>query len=76
MIKELINRTEGSDLLKVLGLAGVDRTRTVVNDLPEIYKVLGIEAARTMLVAEMLVTLPDAGLNPRHYSLLADVMMA
>ena len=75
-VKELIIMTEGSDLLSVLGMPDVDATRTVVNDLPEVYATLGAEAARAMMVAEMAKTLPDAGLNPRHYPLLADVMMA
>lgn len=55
---------------------GIDGTRTWVNDLPEIYDVLGIEAARTLLVREMLNTLGTSeGLNQRHFSMLADVMM-
>lgn len=75
-VKEIVIQTEGSNLLKVLGMPEVDSTRTVVNDLPEIYDVLGVEATRAMMCAEMAKTLPDAGLNPRHYPLLADVMMA
>lgn len=76
MYKEGIIRTEGSDLIKVLGLADVDPYRTVVNDLPEIYDVLGVEAARQLLISEMRNTLPSEGLNARHFAILADVMMA
>jgi len=73
---ELIIRTEGSDLLNVLGLNDVDPERTIVNDLPEVYRVLGVEAARQLLISEMRNTLPSDGLNARHFELLADVMMS
>ncbi|CAL6092846.1 DNA-directed_RNA polymerase subunit [Hexamita inflata] len=75
-IQELIIRTEGSDLITVLGMDDVDAARTIVNDLPEVYNVLGVEAARQLLVTEMRITLPSDGLNPRHFGLLADVMMS
>ncbi|CAL6095930.1 DNA-directed_RNA polymerase subunit [Hexamita inflata] len=75
-IQELIIKTEGSDLITVLGMDDVDETRTIVNDLPEVYNVLGVEAARQLLVTEMRITLPSDGLNPRHFGLLADVMMS
>ncbi|KAH0573713.1 DNA-directed RNA polymerase subunit [Spironucleus salmonicida] len=76
VIKELFIRTEGSDLLSVLNMEGVDSYRTYCNDLPEIYTVLGTEACRSLLVKEMRVTLPSDGLNGRHFSMLADIMMS
>lgn len=45
-VSESIIQTEGSDLITILGMDGIDSNRTWVNDLPEIYDVLGVEAAR------------------------------
>lgn len=54
----------------------VDASKTFCNDLPEVYDVLGVEAARQLLVAEMRNTMPMSdNLNQRHFALLADVMM-
>ena len=62
-VEELIIKTEGSDLLGILGMDDVDATRTCCNDLPEVYDVLGVEAARALLITEMRNTLPSEGLN-------------
>lgn len=68
--------TEGSDLVTMLGKNGVDATRTFSNDLPEIYDVLGIEAARSLLISELNSTLSKQGVNRRHFQILADIMTA
>ena len=44
---------DGTGLLKVMGTVGVDHTKTVTNHVLEIYEVLGIEAARTVLIQEV-----------------------
>ena len=44
---------DGTGLLAVMGTVGVDHTKTVTNHVMEIYSVLGIEAARTVLIQEV-----------------------
>ena len=44
---------DGVGLLKVMGTVGVDHTKTVTNHVLEILDVLGIEAARTVLIQEV-----------------------
>ena len=68
--------TEGYNLPGVLGVPGVDATRTISNYILEVYSVYGIEAARQLLLRELQAVFAGAGLkvNPRHFSLLADRM--
>ncbi|NBP59453.1 hypothetical protein EBU71_23425, partial [bacterium] len=46
--------TIGSNLLDVLGLDYIDNTRTLSNDIVEVYNVLGIEAARQAIYNELV----------------------
>lgn len=62
--------TEGCNFLKLLGHALVDFTRTVSNNVWDIYNQLGIEAARYFLINEFQQTLGDV--NTCHISLLVD----
>ncbi|MEM4472358.1 MAG: DNA-directed RNA polymerase subunit A'' [Archaeoglobaceae archaeon] len=73
---EYVLYTEGSNLKKVMKVKGVDFTRTITNDIYEIYEVLGIEAARAAIVKEAIETLEEQGLevDVRHIMLVADVM--
>ena len=68
--------TEGSNLDGVLEVPGVDGSRTTTNSVFEIYKVLGVEAARAALVQESSRTLSEQGLTVdiRHLMLVSDVM--
>ena len=68
--------TEGSNLEEVLKLKNVDPTRTTTNNIFEIYKVLGLEAAREKIVNEIEYVLNDQGLNVdrRHLELVGDAM--
>ena len=67
---------EGKGLLDVLGTWGVDYAHTRSNDIMEIAEVLGVEAARKVIVDEVKYILERYGLavDIRHLSLLADVM--
>ena len=73
---EYVIYTEGSNFEKVLELEGVDKTRTITNDIHAIYNVLGIEAARNAIINEAYETLQEQGLNVdiRHIMLVADLM--
>ena len=68
--------TEGSNLKDVLEVPGVDPRRVYTNNIHEIEEILGIEAARAMLVKEMKDVLDEQGLDVdiRHIVLVADVM--
>ncbi|MFQ5814918.1 MAG: DNA-directed RNA polymerase subunit A'' [Candidatus Hydrothermarchaeaceae archaeon] len=68
--------TEGSNLKDVLKIDGVDISRTKTNDILEIEKVLGIEAARNAIVNEILDTLDEQGLkvDVRHLMVIAGMM--
>ncbi len=68
--------TEGSNLKDVLKIKGVDATKTKTNDIMEIEKTLGIEAARNAIINEILDTLEEQGLtvDVRHIMLVAEMM--
>jgi len=71
----LIN-TIGSNLEEILTIKEVDEKRSVTNDIHETRKILGIEAARNIIVEEALKTMQEQGLdvNVRHVTVVADIM--
>jgi DNA-directed RNA polymerase subunit A' len=73
---EWVIRTDGSNLGRVLQVDGVDTSRTTTNNVHEIAKTLGIEAARNALTNEAKGVLDDQGLDVdvRHVLLVADMM--
>jgi len=75
---EYVLYTESSNLKKVMKVKGVDFTRTLTNNIYEIYEVLGIEAARNAIINEAISTLEEQGLEVdiRHIMLVADAMTA
>ncbi len=75
--EEFVLYTEGSAFGDVLGIEGVDASRTTCNNIHEIKSELGIEAARETLINETMHTLEEQGLddvNIRHLMLVADIM--
>jgi len=74
--EEWIINTIGSNLEEVMQIKEVDEERTVTNNIHEIAKVLGIEAARNMVISEALKTLQEQGLDVdiTHVMLVSDVM--
>jgi DNA-directed RNA polymerase II subunit RPB1 len=68
--------TIGTNLLDVLGLDYIDKTRTLSNDIVEIYNVLGIEAARQAIYNELVEVIEFDGtyINYHNYSVLVDRM--
>lgn len=73
---EWVITTLGSNFAKVVVTDGVDPDRTTTNNIHEIAKVLGVEAARTAIISEASHTVRDQGLDVdvRHIMLVADVM--
>ena len=75
--EEFILHTEGSAFGKALKIEGVDSSRTTCNNIHEIHRNLGIEAAREAIINETRDTLEEQGLdnvNIRHLMLVADIM--
>jgi DNA-directed RNA polymerase subunit A' len=73
---EWVIRTDGSNLEGVLAIEGVNPSRTTTNDIHEVAKILGIEAARNALIMEAHSVLDEQGLDVdvRHVMLVADIM--
>jgi len=73
---EFYIETEGSNLKEVLELPEVDPARVRTNDIHEVAEVLGIEAARALIIDEIMNVLRDQGLDVdvRHVMLVADMM--
>jgi len=74
--EESMLETDGTNLAKIFEVDEVDFTRTISNDINEIYKVLGIEAVRKSLLNELRNVLKPYGIyvNYRHISILCDFM--
>jgi DNA-directed RNA polymerase subunit A" len=68
--------TAGTNLKAILKMEEVDTARTVSNDIYEVAEVLGIEAARQLIIDEIANVLENQGLNidVRHVMLTADTM--
>lgn len=77
-IAEWLLETDGTALMRVLSERDVDPSRTISNDICEIFTVLGIEAVRRSVEREIFTVLNFYGLyvNYRHLALLCDVMTA
>jgi DNA-directed RNA polymerase subunit A" len=73
---EYVTYTEGSNLKEVFKIEGLDKSRSKSNDILEIERVLGIEAARGAIISEILDTLNEQGLRVdiRHIMLIASAM--
>ena len=67
---------EGLNLGAVLGTPGVNFKETTSNHVMEVEKTLGIEAARSSIIAEIIYTMNEHGItvDRRHVMLLADLM--
>jgi len=73
---EFVIYSEGTNLLNVLRVSGVDPLRTISNHIHEIADCLGIEAARNIIITEAINVLEEQGLDVdlRHVMLVADLM--
>jgi DNA-directed RNA polymerase subunit A' len=73
---EYVIQAEGSNLREITAIPEVDFKRVRTNDIHEVAAVLGIEAARQLIVQEARQLLKEQGLDVdiRHLLLLADAM--
>ena len=67
---------EGTGMIDVMGTLGVDGTKVKNNNIMEVAKTLGIEAARQTIIQEIDYTMEQHGMSidSRHTMLLADCM--
>ncbi len=74
--KNFVILTAGSNLEEIMNLKGVNKERTVSNDIHEVARVLGIEAARETVIREIKKVIESQGLDidERHLKLVADAM--
>jgi DNA-directed RNA polymerase II subunit RPB1 len=72
----IILETNGINLLKIMSFPGVNFKQTKSNNLVEVFEVLGIEAARKLILDEVRMVFDQYGhtVNYRHLATLADVM--
>ena len=68
--------SEGTNLISLLRNALFDNTKTISNNMWEIYEIFGIEATREFLIEEFdkVVSADGTFINKCHISLLADIM--
>ncbi|AHA46305.1 DNA-directed RNA polymerase subunit alpha [Insectomime virus] len=73
--KKMFLDTEGSNFAKILNLPGVIAEETTSDDLHQVLNVLGIEAARSVLLAEFKKVMSGGSyVNERHIALLVNTM--
>jgi len=74
--KDYVILTAGSNLEEIRKIKGVDSNKVISNDIYDTFNVLGIEAARAIIVSEIHKVLESQGLdiNERHLLLIADAM--
>ena len=68
--------TDGTNLSDILLEPFVDIKNTFSNDINEIYNILGIEAARSLLIEEIIGVINEGAgyINSKHVELLCDTM--
>jgi len=73
---EWVLETDGTNLMAVLGVDYVDATRTISNDIVEVFVALGIEGVRGALLGELrnVISFDGSYVNYRHLACLVDVM--
>ncbi|KAK3049720.1 hypothetical protein LTS18_012701, partial [Coniosporium uncinatum] len=73
-VEEMTLLVEGYGLKSCMTTDGVVGTATRTNSVIETYQVLGVEAARQTIIAEIAAVMKSMDIDPRHMQLLADVM--
>lgn len=75
--EEWIITTEGSNLYHLFANPLIDKTRSMSNDMWEIYEIFGIEAARQFLIEEYMDIVSSDGtfVNASNVELLVDIMV-
>ena len=68
--------TDSTNLLDILNQPYIDYKKTISNDIIEVYTLLGIEAARSLLINQIVEVITEGAgyINTRHVDLLCDTM--
>jgi DNA-directed RNA polymerase II subunit RPB1 len=66
--------TVGSNLLNLLSLDYIDKTRLISNNIVEMFHIFGIEVARRCIYEELSEVIESSGTNSHHLELLCDRM--
>jgi len=68
--------TAGTNLKEIREFKGVDKDRTISNDIHEVCEILGVEVARSVIMKEIEKVKTSQGLeiNERHLKLISDAM--
>ena len=76
MKKQHVIYTNGVNLVEIRNIRGIDLAKTTTNDIVEIYRTYGIEAARNAIIREIIIPFKTNGnnINYHHLSVLADHM--
>ena len=72
--KEWTLNTDGTNLLDLMMYDSIDPTRSVSNDINEIFDIFGIEGVRSKYIDEFSSILTEDKTNPRHIEVLSDAM--
>jgi DNA-directed RNA polymerase beta' subunit len=70
--------TVGTNLIDVLAVEDIDANNTITNDIQEVYRTLGIEAARQSILNELQEAISFDGtyIDTHHLTMLADRITA
>jgi DNA-directed RNA polymerase II subunit RPB1 len=68
--------TVGSNFKDILAMDEIDQSNTMCNNIQEVYRVLGIEAARQCLMNELKEAFAGDYINYHHLSILCDRITA
>lgn len=70
----IIAETDGSNLLEIMTLEGIDKERTTCNNMHVIAETLGIEAARNFVIQALSNTIANNNsyVNPAHITFIAE----
>jgi len=76
--RDYVILTAGSNLKEVLEFKGIDKDRVLSNDIHEVSNVLGVEAARQLIISEINNVIGSQGLavDGKHAMLVADMMVS
>lgn len=74
--RDYVILTAGNNLKEVIEFKGIDRTKTISNDLHEVCDIFGVEVARAVIIKEIKKVIDSQGLeiNERHLKLISDAM--
>lgn len=73
---EYVVYTRGVNMDDIRNIIGVDLTRTYCNDIITVYEIFGIEAARNLIIREIISVLTSngSGTNYQHICMFGDLM--